>query len=74
MDAENYRKSAMASILLHNFCVSWFQPTLSAKKDSHDLTLQLAIVTREPLAHPSPSPAAGWGGEMDLREEHNWTH
>jgi len=26
------------------------------------------LSTRQPLAHPSPSPPAGWGGEMDKRE------
>jgi len=38
--------------------------------DSHSLTHQPATKTQQPLAHPCPSPPAGWGGEWKTGETH----
>jgi len=42
----------------------WCEKVLFA---CHGLTSSQQLSTRQLLAHPSPSPQAGWGGEMDKR-------
>jgi len=35
---------------------------------NHNIHQPAFLLTRQPLAHPSPSPSVGWGGEMDKRK------